>query len=145
MTSEMFGMKKVIDLMPDGENIEVSNDNFPEYVEACLKYKLMGSVKPQLNELLLGFFDVIPEPLLTIFDYQELELIMCGLPRIDLDDWKAHTEYSGEYEDLGIHHPTCEWQRWWSSQQTRGLVSFGIGLTVHQENTTPPNHWPIGG
>jgi HECT-domain (ubiquitin-transferase) len=43
-------------------------------------------VKPQLAELLLGFFDVIPEPLLTIFNFQELELLMCGLPNIHLDD-----------------------------------------------------------
>jgi len=109
MTSEIMGIKKEVELVRDGANIEVTNDNFPEYVEACLKYKLLGSVKPQLNELLLGFFDVIPEPLLTIFDYQELELIMCGLPHIDLEDWKAHTEYSGEYEELCIHHPVVEW------------------------------------
>jgi hypothetical protein len=109
MTSEIMGIRKEVELVEGGADIEVTNENFPEYVEACLKYKLMGSVKPQLNELLLGFFDVIPEPLLTIFDYQELELIMCGLPHIDLDDWKAHTEYSGEYEEFGIHHPTVEW------------------------------------
>jgi len=109
MTSDIMGVRNEIELVRGGADIEVTNDNFLEYVEACLKYKLMGSVKPQLNELLLGFFDVIPEPLLTIFDYQELELIMCGLPHIDLDDWKAHTEYSGEYEELGIHYPTIEW------------------------------------
>ena len=44
---------------------------------------MMDRIKPQLNELLLGFFDVIPEPLLTVFDFQELELLMCGLPEID--------------------------------------------------------------
>jgi hypothetical protein len=39
------------------------------------------------NELLLDFFDVIPEPLLTIFDFPELELLMwCGLPKIDMAD-----------------------------------------------------------
>eukprot|EP00531_Pseudo-nitzschia_arenysensis_P006133 CAMPEP_0116121812 /NCGR_PEP_ID=MMETSP0329-20121206/3892_1 /TAXON_ID=697910 /ORGANISM="Pseudo-nitzschia arenysensis, Strain B593" /LENGTH=859 /DNA_ID=CAMNT_0003615641 /DNA_START=144 /DNA_END=2723 /DNA_ORIENTATION=- len=109
ITTEIMGIKNIVELIRGGADIEVTNENFPEYVEACLKYKLMGSVKSQLNELLLGFFDVIPEPLLTIFDYQELELIMCGLPHIDLDDWKAHTEYSGEYEELCIHHPTVEW------------------------------------
>ena len=109
MTTEMMGVRNEVELVENGANIEVNNDNFPEYVEACLKYKLMGSVKPQLNELLLGFFDVIPEPLLTIFDYQELELIMCGLPHIDLEDWKAHTEYTGSFEEIGIHHPVAEW------------------------------------
>jgi HECT-domain (ubiquitin-transferase) len=108
-TSEIMGARQEVDLVKDGSNIDVTNDNFPEYVEACLKYKLMGSVKNQLNELLLGFFDVIPEPLLTIFDFQELELLMCGLPEINLDDWKLHTEYTGEYDVIGQDHPSCQW------------------------------------
>lgn len=55
------------------------------------------------------FFDVIPEPLLTIFDFQELELLMCGLPNIEVEDWKKHTEYSGEYEQTNGDHPACLW------------------------------------
>merc|ERR1712161_54288 len=106
---EIMGVKRTIDLIPDGSNTDLTGDNLPEYLEACLQYRMIGGVKAQLNELLLGFFDVIPEPLLTIFDYQELELIMCGLPHIDLDDWMTHTEYSGEFEDFGRHHPKVEW------------------------------------
>ena len=59
--------------------------------------------------MLLGFFDVIPEPLLTIFDFQELELLMCGLPEIDMDDWMEHTEYSGEFDELLDEHQTVQW------------------------------------
>lgn len=108
-TSEIMGVKTEIELVKGGKEIEVSNDNFPEYVEAMLKYKLMDCVKPQLNELLLGFFDVIPEPLLTIFDFQELELLMCGMPEIDMEDWKRETEYTGDYEEIGEDHPTVQW------------------------------------
>jgi E3 ubiquitin-protein ligase NEDD4 len=108
-TQEVMGSKEEVELIKGGADIEVTNDNFPEYLEACLKYKLLDRVKPQLNELLLGFFDVIPEPLLTIFDFQELELLMCGLPHIDMEDWQEHTEYSGEYDEVGPDHPTCQW------------------------------------
>jgi len=59
---------------------------------------MLDRIRPQLTELLLGFFDVIPEPLLTIFDYQELELLMCGLPVIDVDDWMTNTNYTGSFE-----------------------------------------------
>jgi E3 ubiquitin-protein ligase HUWE1 len=41
----------------------------------------------------LGFHDIIPEDLIAIFTEQELELLISGLPDIDVDDWKAHTEY----------------------------------------------------
>jgi len=108
-TQDIMGVKEEIDLIPNGAKIEVDNDNFPEYLEACLKYRMLDRVKPQLNELLLGFFDVIPEPLLTIFDFQELELLMCGLPDIDLEDWKEHTEYSGECDHVGGDHQVCIW------------------------------------
>jgi E3 ubiquitin-protein ligase NEDD4 len=108
-TTEIMGEKKDVDLVEGGADMDLTNDNFPEYVEANLKYKLMDCVKPQMNELLLGFFDVIPEPLLTVFDFQELELLMCGLPEIDMEDWKEHTEYSGDYYDTGPDHPTCQW------------------------------------
>ena len=106
---EVMGEKKEVMLVPDGDEIDVTIDNLPEYLEACLKYKMLGQVKNQLNELLLGFFDVIPEPLLTIFDFQELELLMCGLPEIDLEDWKNNTEYSGEFDRVGPNHETCRW------------------------------------
>lgn len=119
-TQEIMGVKETIDLIEGGSDVEVDNDNFPLYLEACFKYRMMERIKPQLNELLLGFFDVIPEPLLTVFDFQELELLMCGLPVIDLEDWKEHTEYSGDYgkehteysgdcEATGGDHPSCVW------------------------------------
>jgi E3 ubiquitin-protein ligase NEDD4 len=108
-TQEVMGTKEEVELIKDGANIEVNNENFPEYLEACLKYRMLDRVKPQLNELLLGFFDVIPEPLLTVFDFQELELLMCGLPVIDMYDWMENTEYSGEYDDIGSDHQVCKW------------------------------------
>mmetsp|Transcript_7788 Transcript_7788/g.16923 ORF Transcript_7788/g.16923 Transcript_7788/m.16923 type:complete len:817 (-) Transcript_7788:317-2767(-) len=106
---ETLGVKQTVELVPGGADIDVVEDNLPEYIEACLKYRLLGRYEAQLNELLLGFFDVIPEPLLTIFDFQELELLMCGLPEIDMDNWMEHTEYSGEYDREGPNHEVCIW------------------------------------
>ena len=31
------------------------------------------------------------------FDASELELLLCGLPAIDLEDWKANVEYRSGY------------------------------------------------
>jgi len=42
---------------------------------------------------LVGFHDVIPAELIAIFNEQELELLISGLPDIDVDDWKSNTEY----------------------------------------------------
>lgn len=108
-TVDMLGEKQDVELVEGGADKPVTNDNYLEYFEACLKYRMLDRVKPQLNELMLGFFDVVPEPLLTVFDYQELELLMCGMPQIDMDDWKENTEYSGDYEHVGGDYPACIW------------------------------------
>merc|ERR1712232_589541 len=108
-TEKNLGVANEIELARDGKNVDVTAKNLPEYMEACTKYRLMGRVKPQLTELLLGFFDIIPEPLLTVFDFQELELLMCGLPEIDMDDWKANTEYVGTVASRGRNHRVVKW------------------------------------
>ena len=104
---EMLGSKQTVELIPGGAETTVTEENLPEYIEACLKYRLMGRCKAQLNELLCGFYDVIPEALLTVFDFQELELLMCGLPEIDVTDWMNHTEYTGEF--YGPENQVCTW------------------------------------
>jgi len=46
----------------------------------------------QVKHLVLGFYDVVDEPLLAHFDFVELELLLCGCPEINVDDWMKHTE-----------------------------------------------------
>lgn len=55
--------------------------------------KMTGAIRNQLDSFLEGFYDIIPKRLISIFDEQELELLISGLPNIDLDDLKANTEY----------------------------------------------------
>lgn len=133
-TENEVGENRVVELIKGGADIIVTNDNLPEFLEANLKYHMMDRVKPQLTELLLGFFDVIPESLLTIFDFQELELLMCGLPVIDIDDWMKNTIYSGYFEELGEKTETCRW--FWEvvreefDQETRArLLQFVTGTS----------------
>jgi hypothetical protein len=95
VTEESLGARTDVNLIPRGTEKQVTGDNLNEYLEANLKYRLLNRTKTQLSELLLGFFDIIPEPALTVFDANELELILCGLPDIDVSDWKKNTKYSG--------------------------------------------------
>jgi len=130
-TQEILGVKSEIELVEGGADIAVDNENLQEYLEACWKYRMLDRVKPQMTELLLGFFDVIPEPLLTVFDFQELELLMCGLPEIDVDDWMEHTEYSGEFDGTDGDHEVCRsfWQivREFDQDMKSRLLQFATG------------------
>lgn len=44
-----------------------------------------------------GFSSIVPMDLLKIFDNHELELLISGLPTIDIDDLKENTIYEGGY------------------------------------------------
>ncbi|RYH30309.1 hypothetical protein EON65_05510 [archaeon] len=43
----------------------------------------------------LGFYELVPKDLVNLFDAGELELLSCGLPDIDIEDLRAHTDYYG--------------------------------------------------
>ncbi|KAL8688982.1 MAG: hypothetical protein Q9218_005238 [Villophora microphyllina] len=88
-----FGVIEVVDLIENGRNIAVTEENKHEYVQLVVEYRLTGSVKNQLEQFLRGFHDIVPPELIAIFNEQELELLISGLPDIDVDDWKNNTEY----------------------------------------------------
>lgn len=88
-----YGEHKVIDLIENGHNIPVTEENKQEYVKLVVEYRLQTSVAEQMNNFLAGFHDMIPKDLVLIFDEQELELLISGLPDIDVSDWKGNTEY----------------------------------------------------
>ncbi len=48
------------------------------------RYRLYGSIKEQLESFLEGFHELIDPGLISIFDENELELLISGLPSIDL-------------------------------------------------------------
>ncbi|KJZ80444.1 hypothetical protein HIM_00294 [Hirsutella minnesotensis 3608] len=88
-----FGVTNIVDLIPNGREISVTEENKHEYVRLVVEHKLLSSVKDQMEHFLKGFHEIIPARLISIFNEQELELLISGLPDIDIDDWKSNTEY----------------------------------------------------
>ena len=103
------GNKSTYELVPGGADIAVTDENKDEYLELRLRHRMLDSIVPQLQSFLKGFYEVLPPDLVSVFDYQELELLMCGLPSLDIADWKRHTEYLGEYNRLGPKHRVIKW------------------------------------
>ncbi|GMF23250.1 unnamed protein product [Phytophthora lilii] len=93
------------ELKPGGKDIPVTDANKEEYLTLMLKHKMFGGVRGQLEALLQGLYDVLPRTLLAVFDYQELELLLCGVPSIDVDDWESHTDIRYIRAEQGINKP----------------------------------------
>lgn len=93
LETDDYGEHKVVELIPGGSQIQVTEENKQEYVKKIVEYKLHLSVKEQMDNFLQGFYALIPRELISIFDEQELELLISGLPDLDVDDWRNNTNY----------------------------------------------------
>jgi len=103
--TEEFGALKLEDLKPNGRNIPVTEDNKAEYVDLITQQKMTLSIKPQIDSFLKGFHEMIKPSLISIFTPAELELLISGLPDIDVDDLRKNTEYKG----FTAHSPAVQW------------------------------------
>jgi len=93
--SSDFGVAKTVDLVPSGRNFQVSDANKRVYVHLISEFILTRAIRTQLQAFLRGFHQLIPPKLISVFNEQEIELMVCGLPDIDLADLKRNTEYVG--------------------------------------------------
>ncbi|GAA5906785.1 E3 ubiquitin-protein ligase TOM1 [Sporobolomyces salmoneus] len=90
-----FGVVEVIDLIPNGRNIPVTNENKAEYIRLVADQRLSIEIKDQMDALLKGLYEVVPKDLMQIFTERELELLISGLPEVDPDEWRANTDLVG--------------------------------------------------
>ncbi|KIK67399.1 hypothetical protein GYMLUDRAFT_37513 [Collybiopsis luxurians FD-317 M1] len=111
--ADEFGINRIVPLKEGGDAIPVTEENKREFVQLSAQYRLYSSIKDQIEHLSAGFYEIIPKDLITIFNEQELELLISGTPDIDVDEWRAATEYNGYTSS----DPNIVW--WW-----RALKSF---------------------
>ncbi|KAL1513119.1 hypothetical protein ABEB36_002580 [Hypothenemus hampei] len=94
---ESLGHTTVHELIEGGVNIPLDNSNKDEYIKCIIQWRFVGRVQEQMNAFLDGFSDLVPLNVIKIFDENELELLMCGIQKIDVKDWKLNTLYKGDY------------------------------------------------
>ncbi|XP_049280660.1 E3 ubiquitin-protein ligase Nedd-4-like isoform X1 [Anopheles funestus] len=111
---ETFGQTTQHELLPNGADIDVTNENKDEYIRLVIQWRFVSRVQVQMQAFLDGFGSLVPLNLLKIFDEHELELLMCGIQNIDLRDWKRNTLYKGDYYP---NHVVIQW--FW-----RAVLSF---------------------
>lgn len=101
ITEAAFGTHKSIEIVENGSTIDVTNDNLGHYLGSQLRHRALDSIKEQLEEFLTGLYEVVPEPLLAVFELHELELLLHGQPGIDVAEWRRFTRYTGEVRGEG--------------------------------------------
>uniref|UniRef100_A0A4W5Q4J9 E3 ubiquitin-protein ligase NEDD4-like n=1 Tax=Hucho hucho TaxID=62062 RepID=A0A4W5Q4J9_9TELE len=101
-----FGQTYQVDLKPSGGDMVVTNHNKMEYIDLVIQWRFVNRVQKQMNAFLEGFTELTLIDLIKIFDENELELLMCGLGDVDVNDWRQHTVYKNGYCP---NHPVIQW------------------------------------
>ncbi|XP_016517711.1 E3 ubiquitin-protein ligase NEDD4-like isoform X1 [Poecilia formosa] len=94
---ELFGETHQHDLKPGGSEIVVTNENKKQYIDLVMQWRFVNRIQKQMMAFKEGFFELIPKDLIRIFDENELELLMCGLGDVDVNDWRQNTKYKNGY------------------------------------------------
>ncbi|XP_049877372.1 E3 ubiquitin-protein ligase Nedd-4 isoform X2 [Pectinophora gossypiella] len=127
---EQFGKTIQRELKPGGANISVDDDNKDEYIKLVIQWRFVNRVHEQMVSFLEGLSQLVPLPLLKIFDEHELELLLCGIQHIDVRDWRANTLYKGDYH---ANHIVVQW--FWrvvlsfSNEMRSRLLQFVTGTS----------------
>ena len=124
------GKDEQIELKPGGSKIWVDESNKEEFIELFTRYQLRSATERQFNEMAFGFFSLIPGEMLQVLDADELELFLCGVHDIDIQDWKENTQYRGDFTE---HHHVIRWfwdilERLTKDEQEK-LLQFCTGST----------------
>ncbi|OWZ05716.1 HECT E3 ubiquitin ligase [Phytophthora megakarya] len=90
---EVFGEVKTVELKPGGNSIPVTNDNREEYVTLYVDYVLNKSVSRQYAAFHHGFHQVCNREVLSMFRWEELQLLICGSSDLNFDALEEATHY----------------------------------------------------
>eukprot|EP00944_MAST-04C_sp_MAST-4C-sp1_P006413 g6413.t1 len=124
----MFGEVINTELKPGGASIEVTNENREEFVNLYVKHLIVDSVLKQYDAFRRGFQRVCDSKPFTFFRADELELLICGSPKLDFHELEDSTRYEGfestsqvviDFWDI-VHNEMAEKER-------RLLLSFATG------------------
>jgi hypothetical protein len=87
------------ELLPGGKTLRVTEKNKKRYLRLFIEHYLIGHTREGVSLIVEGFKDIVPKSVLRrspTKDFQklsalDLELIVSGIPNINIDDWKSHT------------------------------------------------------
>ncbi|XP_053548302.1 probable E3 ubiquitin-protein ligase HECTD2 [Bombina bombina] len=102
---EEFGVIKSYNLKPGGDKIPVTNQNRKEYVQLYVDFLLNKSIYKQFSAFYHGFHSVCSSNALMLLRPEEVEILVCGSPELDMHALQRNTQYDGYVKtDLTVRY-----------------------------------------
>lgn len=102
---EFFGKRITRELIPDGYSTSITEANKREFVLKVCEAKLYGNIKEEIEAFKQGFYLIIPAPYMFELSAEELQLLISGPSKIDVNEIKNHAEFNG----LAKNSPLVQW------------------------------------
>lgn len=90
---ELLGEIRTHELKESGADVKVTEENKEEYLDLLMEWRFNRGIEQQTVAFFNGFNSVFPLEWLQYFDERELELLLCGMQDVDVDDWQRNTVY----------------------------------------------------
>ena len=85
----------IIELIQNGNEISVNIDNVKKYIELVKSFKI-NEFNNQIDYIKQGFYSVMPIDFVKVLNLEQLEELICGKNKIDVEYFKSITKYVPE-------------------------------------------------
>lgn len=118
-----------VELLANGGEVPVTFDNRLDFCRDVLQARLHETQR-QCDAIIQGLASVIPQRMLSLFAWHQLELLMCGKSEIDLEALRSRTKY-GVGVSPGQRHVRYFWAalRRFTPEQRALFLRFVWGRT----------------
>lgn len=153
VVTETFGQHVEQELIPGGKDVAVTSSNVKQLLELRLKQRVCDVHKNGLAAFLRGIYDVsifcllseagryierrtqvVPAEMLMLLSARELELVLCGVPEIRVDEWRASCQYGGEFKSEKEAHRVVAyfWEilETWENEKKAQLLQWCTGTAA---------------
>ena len=100
--------KKQINLIENGDKVFLSEENKDEYINKVIELEIYKNNEKQIKSLQKGLYKFIENSakIHGMFSAEELQFLVSGQMKINLDDWMENTVYKGKYNK---DHQIIKW------------------------------------
>ncbi|KAA0196243.1 WW domain Protein (E3 ubiquitin ligase), partial [Fasciolopsis buskii] len=132
---DLLGAVHEDELIDGGKNVKVTDKNKSEYISLMVDWRFSRGVVKQTEAVHKGMHEVLEPRWLQLFDERELELLLSGMPEIDVSDWEKHTIYLKYTRSSKQVHWFWKFVKSLDSERRARLLQFVTGTC----------HLPLGG
>lgn len=90
---------QVIELVPGGRNVEITNENKFEFIKMNFSFGMIEGIKEPLRCIKEGLFSVVSKKLFEQLRVDEVSKLVNGHETVNLDDLQNFTEYHDEFNE----------------------------------------------